>query len=135
MKNALSSRIWDLRGIAILRIVTGILFLSHGVVKLFGFPVGAPPGQVSILSLMGLAAVLELVGGALTVLGFLTRPVAFLLSGEMAVAYFIAHAPKSFYPVLNGGEPAILYCFIFLCLAATGAGAWSVDASRSVVEQ
>lgn len=82
------------------------------------------------MSLFGLAAVLELVGGVALLLGLLTRPVAFLLSGEMAVAYFMVHAPQGFFPVLNGGELAILYCFAFLYLAAAGAGPWSLDARR-----
>ena len=118
--------------LALLRIVTGLLFIEHGTVKLFGFPAGAAPGQVSNLaSLLGIAAILEVAGGLAIVLGFFTRPVAFILSGQMAVAYFIAHAAKSIYPVLNGGEPAILFCFIFLYLAAAGGGAYSLDASRN----
>ena len=121
---------WASRGVAALRIVAGLLFLSHGIVKLFGFPAGAQPGQMPLVGLMGAAAIIELIGGSLVVLGFFTRPVAFVLSGEMAVAYFMAHLPQGFFPALNGGEPAILYCFIFLCLSATGAGAWSLDAAR-----
>lgn len=115
---------------AVLRIVTSLLFLSHGVVKLFGFPAGAMPGKVPLAGLFGVAGVLELVGGALVLLGLLTRPVAFLLAGEMAVAYFMAHASKGFYPVLNGGEAAILYCFVYLYISAAGPGAWSLDARR-----
>ncbi len=116
--------------LSILRIVTSLVFLSHGVVKLFGFPAGAKPGQVPLFGLYGLAGVLEFVGGLLVFFGLFTRPVAFVLSGEMAVAYFMAHLPASPYPVLNGGEAAILYCFNFLYLAAAGAGPWSVDALR-----
>ena len=124
------SAIWGPRALSILRIVTGVLFLAHGLVKLFGFPVGAQPGQVPLGTIFGVAAVLELVGGALIVLGLFTRPVAFLLSGQMAIAYFMAHAPQSFYPVLNGGELAILFCFVMLYFAAAGGGTWSLDARR-----
>jgi len=122
--------IWTPRVLSILRIVIGLLFLAHGLVKLFGFPVGAQPGQVPLASLFGLAGLLELVGGAAIVLGLFTRPIAFILSGEMAVAYFMAHAPQGFFPVLNGGELAIIYSFAFLYLAAAGAGPWSLDARR-----
>jgi putative oxidoreductase len=114
----------------VLRIVVGLLFLAHGLVKLFGYPVGAQPGQVPLVSIFGLAGVLELVGGAAIVLGLFTRPVAFILSGQMAVAYFIAHASQDFFPILNGGELAIIYSFTFLYLAAAGAGPWSLDAKR-----
>jgi putative oxidoreductase len=112
---------------AVLRIITGVLFLAHGVVKMFGFPEGAQPGQVEIASLFGIGAILELVGGSLLVLGAFTRPVAFILAGEMAVAYWMFHFPQSPYPAANGGDAAILYCFIFLYLLAAGPGAWSVD--------
>lgn len=122
--------IWAPRVLSILRIVIGMLFLAHGLVKLFGFPVGAQPGQVPLASLFGLAGLLELVGGAAIVLGLFTRPIAFILSGEMAVAYFMAHAPQGFFPVLNGGELAIIYSFAFLYFAAAGAGPWSLDARR-----
>lgn len=121
---------WAPRLLSIFRIVSGLLFLSHGLVKLAGFPAGAQPGQVPLGSIYGVAGILELVGGAAIILGLFTRPVAFLLSGQMAVAYFMAHAPQGFYPVLNGGEAAILYCFGFLYIAAAGAGPWSIDARR-----
>ena len=121
---------WAPRALAALRIVAGLLFLAHGVVKLFGFPEGAEPGQVELASLFGIGAVLELVGGALLIVGLFTRPVAFLLAGEMAVAYWMFHFPKSPYPAVNGGDAAILFCFIFLYLAAAGAGAWSLDGRR-----
>ncbi|WAC58536.1 DoxX family protein [Brevundimonas sp. SL130] len=114
--------------LAALRIVAGVLFLAHGVVKLFGFPEGAQPGQVEILSLFGIGAILELVGGSLLVLGAFTRPVAFILAGEMAVAYWMFHFPSSPYPAVNGGDAAILFCFIFLYLLAAGPGSWSLDA-------
>jgi putative oxidoreductase len=119
---------------ALLRIVTGLLFMQHGVQKLFGLLVdpsrgpwtGAPP----MFSQFWFAGVLEVFGGALIVLGFFTRPVALILAGEMAVAYFQAHFPRSFWPILNGGEAAVLFCFIYLHLFAVGAGPWSIDALR-----
>ena len=118
---------------ALLRIVTGLLFMQHGVQKLFGLL--APPdrpftGAPPMFSQFWFAGVLETFGGALIVLGLFTRPVAFLLSGEMAVAYFQAHFPRSFWPILNGGEGPVLFCFIFLYLFAVGAGPFSVDALR-----
>ena len=118
---------------ALLRIVSGYLFLLHGSAKLFHVPHVAMYDGVQLMSLVGLAGVLELVGGALLVVGLFTRIVAFLLCGEMAVAYFMAHASKGdpLLPLLNQGEPAVLFCFIFLFLAAAGAGAWSIDAQRS----
>jgi len=110
-----------------LRVVAGLLFLAHGLVKLFGFPPGAAPGQQELLSLFGIGAVIELVTGTLIVLGLFTRAAAFLASGEMAVAYWLVHAPNSFYPAVNGGDAAILFCFVFLYVAAAGAGALSLD--------
>ncbi|MGH6614091.1 DoxX family protein [Sphingomonas sp.] len=118
---------WSPRLLALLRIVAGITFLHHGVSKFFNIP----PFPMPLNPVLYAAGTLELVGGALIIIGLFTRPVAFILSGMMAVAYFIAHAPKGFYPSANGGEAAILYCFIFLYLAAAGAGAWSVDAARN----
>jgi putative oxidoreductase len=112
--------------LAVLRIMTALLLLSAGRV-LVGFPAGAQPGQMPIMSLLGVAAILEVVGGILLILGLFTRPVAFVLSGEMAVAYWMVHAPKSFFPILNQGAPAILFCFIFLYLVAAGPGAFSID--------
>ncbi len=111
-----------------MRIVIGILFMQHGGQKLFDYPPGGH--KVEIDSLMGLSAILEFVGGALIFLGFLTRPVAFILSGEMAVAYFKVHASGGFWPVVNHGELAVIYCFVFFYLAAAGAGPLSVDALR-----
>jgi putative oxidoreductase len=111
--------------------MAGLLFLEHGTQKLLGFPARMGGGPMpDLLSLPGIAGSLELVGGALIVLGLFTRPVAFLLSGQMAVAYFLAHAPKSPFPALNGGDAAILFCFVFLYFAAAGAGPWSLDARR-----
>lgn len=119
------------RLLSVFRIVVALLFISHGVVKMFGFPAGAQPGQVPLATIYGLAAVLEVFGGAAILLGLFTRPVAFVLSGQMAVAYFMAHASQGVFPVMNGGELAILFCFAFLYLAAAGAGPWSLDAKRS----
>ena len=113
---------------AALRIMTGLLFLEHGSGKIIGFPAGGPAPP--LFSLFGFSGMLELVGGALIVLGLFTRPVAFVLAGEMAVAYFMAHMPKGFFPMLNGGDAAILFCFIFLYFTAAGGGIWSVDAQR-----
>ncbi|MCT8991580.1 DoxX family protein [Chelativorans sp. SCAU2101] len=113
------------QALAVLRIVSALLFLEHGTQKLFGFP---GTGQtVDYVSLMGLAGVLEFVGGIMLIVGFKTRIVAFILSGMMAVAYWMVHAPQSFYPVLNGGDAAILFCFVFLYLVFAGPGSWSVD--------
>jgi putative oxidoreductase len=126
------SAVWAPRLLSVFRIVLALLFLAHGLVKLFGFPAGAQPGQVPLVSLFGLAGVLELVGGAAVLVGLFTRPVAFILAGQMAVAYFMVHAPQGFFPILNGGELSILYCFAFLYLAAAGAGPWSIDAKRGV---
>ena len=118
--------VWAPRLLSVLRIVAALIFMEHGTQKLFAFPPSDNPGP-EVFSLLGLSGVLELVGGALLVLGLFTRPVAFVLSGMMAVAYWMAHAPQSFFPVVNGGDAAILYCFVFLYLAAAGGGAWSVD--------
>ena len=117
---------WTPKALSVLRIVTGLLFLEHGTQKRLGFPPSEhafPP----LFSLLGLQGVLELVGGFLILIGLLTRPVAFILAGDMAVAYFMAHAPKGFFPTLNGGQLAILFCFVFLYLAVAGGGEWSVD--------
>ena len=118
---------------ALLRIVSGYLFLLHGSAKLFHVPHVAMYDGVQLMSLIGLAGVLETVGGALLIVGLFTRITAFVLSGEMAVAYFMAHASKGdpLMPMLNQGEAAVLFCFIFLFLAAAGAGAWSIDSQRS----
>jgi len=121
---------WAPRLLSVLRIVAGLLFIEHGTSKLLGFPAGGETGTVALFSLVGLSAVLELVGGVLLTLGLFTRITAFILSGEMAVAYFMVHAPSSFFPLINRGEPAILYCFLFLYIAAAGAGPWSIDALR-----
>ncbi len=116
--------------LGILRIVAALLFLQHGTAKLFGFPHVAMFDNLQLLSLLGLAGILEFAGGILLLIGLFTRPVAFILSGEMAFAYFLGHAPKAFLPILNQGELAVLYCFVFLYLAAAGGGAWSLDTLR-----
>jgi putative oxidoreductase len=119
---------WTGRVLGILRIVAGVIFLSSGTMKLFNFPPSGMPGfPVHLASELGLAGVLETFGGLAIVLGLFTRPVAFVLSGEMAVAYFQFHFPKSFFPTVNGGVTAVLYCFLFLYLTFAGAGAWSID--------
>ena len=126
---------WAPRILSVLRIVTGLLFIEHGTMKFFNFPPSEmfAGGAVPLFSLYGFAGALELVGGALIILGLFTRPVAFILSGEMAFAYFMGHMlpeGSSFYPANNGGEAAIMYCFVFLYLACAGAGPWSADAAR-----
>lgn len=113
--------LWAPRLLSVLRIVTAFLFLQHGTAKLFGFPHVAFFDELSLFSLIGFAGVLEVVGGLMLLVGLFTQPVAFILSGEMAFAYFIGHTPKGLIPLLNGGEPAILFCFIFLYLVAAGA--------------
>lgn len=123
---------WAARGLSLLRIVAGYLFVAHGMAKLFHIPHVAMFDGLQLFSLMGLAGVLELGGGALLLFGLFTRPVAFLLSGEMAFAYFMGHASQGhvLMPMLNQGEPAVLFCFAYLALAATGGGCWSLDALR-----
>ncbi|MDB5698695.1 MAG: DoxX family protein [Alphaproteobacteria bacterium] len=121
--------------LAALRIITALLFLSHALVKLLGFPPGAQPGPQPLLGLLGIAAVIELVTGILILFGWLTRPAAFVAAGEMAVAYWLFHAPNNFYPVLNMGEAAILFCFIFLYLVFAGPGALSIDARARLTGQ
>ena len=121
---------WSSQILSLLRIMTGLLFLAHGTAKYFAFPHVAMFDNLEPMSLPGVAGILEIAGGALIIVGLFTRPVAFILSGMMAVAYFLAHATQGFHPILNGGEPAILFCFIFLYLAAAGGGAWSLDAVR-----
>ena len=119
--------VWAPRLLAVLRIVTALIFMAHGTQKLLGFPAPPANGMPPLFSLLGFGGVLELVGGLLILLGLFTRPVAFVLAGEMAVAYWMFHAPRNFYPTLNGGDAAILYCFVFLYLVAAGPGSWSID--------
>ncbi len=117
---------WAPRMLSVLRIMAGLLFLEHGSQKLLGFPPGTNP-MPALLSMYGIAGLIELVGGALLALGLFSRPAAFIMSGEMAFAYFIGHAGNSFFPILNRGDAAILYCFVFLYIAVAGPGPWSLD--------
>ena len=121
---------WQPQLLAILRIVTALLFIEHGTAKLFDFPVAIPGMPDPLPTLIVVAAWMEIVGGGLILIGLFTRPVAFILSGEMAVAYWMSHYPRDPWPITNMGEAAILFCFIFLYLAAAGPGAWSVDGER-----
>ena len=120
---------WTPRALSVLRIITGLLIIQHGMAKLIGFPAVAAFANLQPLSLLGAAGFIELIGGALLVLGLLTQPAAFILAGEMAVAYFMVHAPRSFFPLINGGTLAIIYCFACLYLSTAGAGPWSLDAT------
>jgi len=117
---------------SVLRIVAALMFVLAGTTKLFAFPAGVPPngGTVPVMSQVWIGAVLEVIGGGLLVLGLFTRPVAFVLAGEMAVAYFQFHFSQSFWPTVNNGVPAVLYCFVWLYFSAAGAGPWSLDAKR-----
>jgi putative oxidoreductase len=118
------------QALSILRIVAGLLILQFGMAKIIGFPAVPMFQGVKLFSLIGLAGTLELIGGFLLLIGLFTRPVAFILSGEMAAAYFIAHFSKSVIPLLNGGNEAVIYCFVFLYFVFAGPGPWSVDAVR-----
>ena len=126
MNTSVLSTVWAPRLLSIVRIMSALIFLAHGTQKLLGFP--AHPNPPAMFTMSWTAGLIELVGGTLLALGLWTRPVAFVLSGEMAAAYFMAHAPRNFFPVLNGGDAAILYCFIFLYMSAAGGGPWSLDA-------
>ena len=116
--------------LAALRIVTALIFIEHGTQKLIGWPAAPASGLPAVMTLSWIGGVLEAVGGVFILLGLFTRPVAFILSGEMAVAYWMFHAPRSVFPLLNGGDAAILYCFVFLLFVFTGPGAWSIDEMR-----
>jgi putative oxidoreductase len=120
---------WSPRLLSVLRIVTAFVFMAHGSQKLFGIPAAVQAAQFNLFSLLGVAAVLEFFGGLLLLVGLFTRPVAFLLSGLMAVAYFMVHAPMGFWPLLNKGELGVVYCFLFLYLSVAGGGSWSIDIS------
>ena len=121
---------WAPRMLSILRIMSGLLLLQHGTGKILKFPAGVVPANFNLASMPGYAGVIELVCGVLLVIGLFSRPAAFIASGMTAVAYFMVHAPQGFYPILNKGELAALYCFVFLYIAAAGAGPWSLDAMR-----
>jgi putative oxidoreductase len=122
---------WTPRLLSVLRIIAAFLYVLHGTQKLFAVPPSASGATVQLASRLGAASVIEIVGGTLLLLGLFTRPVAFICSGEMACAYFLAHAPRAPLPILNQGELPVLFCFIFLYLAVAGGGAWSLDALRS----
>ena len=119
---------WAPRLLSVLRIFVGLLYLEFGLAKHFGFPHAAMFDNLQHLSLIGIAGLIELIGGAALVIGLFTRPVAFIMSGEMAIGYFLFHAPQGFYPYVNHGELAIMYCFVFLYLIFAGPGPWSLDA-------
>jgi len=119
---------WSPRVLAAMRIVTALLFMEHGLMKLVAFPAAAPGLPTPLPAILVAAALIEVVGGALLTVGLFTRIAAFICSGEMAAAYFMAHASKSFWPAVNQGDAAILFCFVFLYIAFAGAGAWSLDA-------
>jgi putative oxidoreductase len=116
---------WEPRVLSIMRIMVGLLFMEHGTAKLLGFPPGT--AAPALFALHWFAGVIEMVGGALVALGLLTRIAAFIMSGEMAIGYFLSHAPQNFFPLVNRGDAAVLYCFIFLYLAVAGGGCWSLD--------
>ena len=122
----MNCELWTGRVLSVLRIVTALLFMQHGLAKLFGFP--APSHVDHLLSVSGVGGILEAFGDLLLLIGLFTRPVAFILCGEMAVAYFMVHAPHSFFPMLNKGDSAVQFCFVFLYLVFAGAGPWSLDA-------
>ncbi len=120
---------WKPRALSVLRIITGLMIIEHGMGKIFHFPDLPAYANVQLLSLLGAAGFIELIGGALLIVGLWTQPAAFIVSGEMAVAYFMVHAPKGFFPLINGGTLAIAYCFACLYLSTAGAGPWSLDAT------
>src|SRR5690349_20944978 len=120
---------WAPRALSVLRIVAGLMIIEHGMSKLLGWPVVPAFAQLKLFSLFGAAGVIETFGGALLILGLFTQPAAFILSSEMAVAYFMVHEPRSFFPLLNGGALVVIYCFAFLYLSTAGGGPWSLDAA------
>jgi putative oxidoreductase len=128
MNTAILETLWAPRVLSIARMVSALIFFEHGLQKHFGFPPPATPSPgPPLFSLYGVAGAIEIIGGFLLFFGLFTRPVAFILSGEMAFAYWLSHAPRNTFPLLNGGDAAILYCFFFLYLAFAGGGPWSLD--------
>ena len=119
---------WSPRVLSVLRIVAALCFLQHGLTKYLGFP-GTAPAHLLIWP-AGIAGAIEIIGSLLLLVGFYTRCAAFIMSGEMAVAYFLSHQPRGFFPYNNGGEPAVMYCFVFLYFAFAGGGPWSLDARK-----
>ena len=117
---------WEPRVLSIMRIMVGLLFMEHGTAKLLGFP-ASPSAAPALFGLLWFSGLIELVGGALVAVGLFTRIAAFIMSGEMAIGYFMVHAPRNFFPMLNQGDAAVLYCFIFLYFAVAGGGDWSLD--------
>jgi putative oxidoreductase len=130
MDTTMIGTVWAPRVLSVLRMIAGLILLQYGLAKLFGWPAVKIFENLPWLSLYGVAGMFELIGGILLILGLFTRPVAFILSGEMAAAYFIDHFPRGFFPLLNHGELAVILCFTFLYLAFAGAGPWSLDALR-----
>ena len=128
--NASTLGLWAPRALAVLRIVAALIFLEHGTQKLLGFPASANGFAPPALSLPWIAGIIEIVGGLLLLLGVWVRPAAFIMSGTMAAAYFLAHAPHNFFPVNNGGDAAILFCFVFLYIAVVGGGSWTLMDDR-----
>jgi putative oxidoreductase len=126
----IANQVWSHRMLSVLRIVAALLYLEHGLAKFFGFPHVANFDHLNLVSLIGVAGLIEIIGSALLLLGLFTRVAAFIMSGEMAFAYFMSYAPRGFFPILNGGELAVLYCFLFLYFAVAGGGAWSIDQLR-----
>jgi putative oxidoreductase len=124
------SEVWSPRALSVLRIVTAFLFMTHGTAKLFQIPHLQMFDNLQLMSLIGVQGILEAGGGVLLLIGLLSRPVAFILSGDMAVAYFMSHWPESWLPLLNDGDLAVLYCFVFFYLSVAGPGPWSVDTLR-----
>ncbi|WP_298669701.1 DoxX family protein [uncultured Sphingomonas sp.] len=122
---------WRPRMLSVLRIMAALLFMEHGLMKLFAFPLPQPGVPEPLPTILYAAAIIEIAGGALIALGLFTRPAAFICAGEMAIGYFTAHASHGFWPAANGGDAAILFCFVFLYIAVAGPGSWSIDAASS----
>ncbi|WP_370677400.1 DoxX family protein [Pleomorphomonas sp. PLEO] len=130
----LDTSVWGPRALAVLRVITALLFLEHATMKFFAFPAGMGMGDGPLPTLIAVAGAIEIIASLMIITGLYARIAAFIASGEMAIAYFMAHAPSSFWPAINKGESAILFCFIFLYIAAAGAGAWSADNVRAAAK-